>query len=241
MTVLGHLDQHPGIDPPNFIATVTEITDEIIEMDKTFYYPKGGGQPADKGIITTESFQCNVYDVSKNESVFHHIDDVNGRLNVGDVISCSINTNWRNQISSMHTAQHLISALANEEWGADTVGNQIGYERTRIDLKFENRDVFNADHLEELVNDAIQNNMLVRMDYRDSNELLKDPLVRVNMDRMPPNIDVWRTISIGDLDVCPCAGTHVPRTGMIEPVKISKVKSKGAGKLRVEYIFEKTI
>ena len=74
MTILGHLDQHPGIDPPNFSATVTAISDEILEMDKTFYYPKGGGQPADKGAITTESFQCNVYDVSKNESVSHHID-----------------------------------------------------------------------------------------------------------------------------------------------------------------------
>lgn len=238
MTILGHLDQHPGIDPPDFSATVTAISDEIIEIDKTFYYPKGGGQPADKGTISNELFQCNVYDVSKNIAVSHHIDDVNGILNVGDVIRCSINTNWRNQLSAMHTAQHLISALANEEWGADTVGNQIGYDRTRIDLKFENRDAFDQNHLQELVNSAIQKNMIVRMDFRDVNELMDDPLVRVNMDRMPPNIDVWRTISIGDLDVCPCAGTHVPRTGVIEPVMISKVKSKGAGKLRVEYAFE---
>lgn len=238
MTVLGHLDQHPGINPPDFDATVTAISEGIIELNKTFYYPKGGGQPADKGIITNESFQCNVHDVSKKDAVLHHIEDEEGQLNVGDLIRCSIDTNWRNQLSAMHTAQHLISALANEEWGADTVGNQIGYERTRIDLKFENRDAFDADHLESLVNNAIVNNLMVRMDYRDSKELIDDPLVRVNMDRMPPNIEVWRTISIGELDVCPCAGTHVPRTGMIEPVKISRVKSKGAGKLRVEYIFE---
>ena len=238
MTVLGHLDQHPGINPPDFSAIVTAISDDSIEMDKTFYYPKGGGQPADKGIISTSTFQCNVIDVSKDDAVFHYIDEINGQMSVGDQISCSIDTDWRNQLSAMHTAQHLISALANEEWGADTVGNQIGYERTRIDLKFENRDAFDAMHLEELVNDAIKNNMYVRMDFRDSKDLMDDPLVRVNMARMPPNIDVWRTISIGDLDVCPCAGTHVPRTGMIDAVKISKVKSKGAGKLRVEYIFD---
>ena len=238
MTVLGHLDQHPGVNPPDFDAKVTAITAGIIELNKTFYYPKGGGQPADKGTITNESFQCNVHDVSKKDGVFHHIDDIDGRINVGDHISCSIDTDWRNKLSAMHTAQHLISALANEEWGADTVGNQIGYDRTRIDLKFENRDAFDADHLESLVNDAIGNNLMVKMDYRDSKELIDNPLVRVNMERMPPNIEVWRTISIGEIDVCPCAGTHVPRTGMIEPVKISRVKSKGAGKLRVEYIFE---
>ena len=131
------------------------------------------------------------------------IDGINGVVNVGDRISCSIDTNWRNQLSAMHTAQHIISALANEEWGADTVGNQIGFDRTRIDLKFENRDAFEANHLEEMVNDAIENNLLVSMDYRDSKELINDPLVRVNMERMPPNIDVWRTISIGEIDVCP--------------------------------------
>lgn len=236
MTVLGHLDQHPGIDPPSFTATVTGISADSIEMDETFYYPKGGGQPADKGTITTDTFQCNVYDVAKEDSVFHMIDGINGVVNVGDRISCSIDTNWRNQLSAMHTAQHIISALANEEWGADTVGNQIGFDRTRIDLKFENRDAFEANHLEEMVNDAIENNLLVSMDYRDSKELINDPLVRVNMERMPPNIDVWRTISIGEIDVCPCAGTHVPRTGMIGPIEITKVKSKGAGKLRVEYV-----
>ena len=239
MTVLGHLDQHPGIDPPDFAATVTAISDDTIEMDKTFYYPKGGGQPADRGLITADSFHCKVHDVSKKDAVLHHIEDIEGIINIGDVISCNINTDWRNQLSTMHTAQHLISALANEEWGADTVGNQIGYERTRIDLKFENRDAFDAIHLQELVNDSIKRNLIVKMDFREVAELMEDPLVRVNMDRMPPNIDVWRTISIGELDVCPCAGTHVPRTGVIEPVVITKVKSKGAGKLRVEYILNK--
>ena len=236
MTILGHLDQHPGINPPGFTATVTAVGEQTIEFDKTFFYPMGGGQPADRGVISTESFQCSVIDVTKKQTVLHHIESVEGNIQPGDNVQCSIDTIWRNQLSEMHTAQHLISALAHEEWGANTVGNQIGNERTRIDLQFENRDVFDREHLEELVNDAIQKDLPVRMDFRPSEDLLDDPLVRVNMSRMPPNIDTWRTISIGDLDVCPCAGTHVPNTGMISPVTITKVKSKGAGKLRVEYI-----
>jgi len=196
----------------------------------------GGGQPADRGVISTDSFRCSVIDVTKRDTVLHHIESVEGELNPGDVVQCSIDTLWRNQLSKMHTAQHLISALAHEEWGANTVGNQIGNERTRIDLQFEDRDVFDREHLQQLVNESIQKDLPVRMDFRPSEELLDDPLVRVNMSRMPPNIDIWRTISIGNLDVCPCAGTHVPNTGMIPPVEITKVKSKGAGRLRVEYI-----
>ena len=236
MTVLGHLDQHPGIDPPEFTATVTAVSEQTLEVDKTFYYPMGGGQPADRGVISTDSFRCDVVDVSKKESVVHHIESVEGELSPGDIVQCNIDQLWRNQLSKMHTAQHLISALAHEEWGANTVGNQIGNTRTRIDLQFENRDAFDRGHLQQMVNGAIQKDLPVRMDFRPSEELLDDPLVRVNMSRMPPNIDIWRTISIGDLDVCPCAGTHVPNTAMIPPVEITKVKSKGAGRLRVEYI-----
>ena len=238
MTVLGHLDQHPGIDPPGFTATVTAVSEQTLEVDKTFYYPMGGGQPADRGVISTDSFRCDVVDVSKKESVVHHIESVEGELSPGDIVQCNIDQLWRNQLSKMHTAQHLISALAHEEWGANTVGNQIGNTRTRIDLQFENRDAFDRDHLQQMVNEAIQKDLPVRMDFRPSEELLDDPLVRVNMSRMPPNIDIWRTISIGDLDVCPCAGTHVPNTAMIPPVEITRVKSKGAGRLRVEYIIE---
>ena len=238
MTALGHLDQHPGLNPPDFSAVVTSIDDNSIQLDKTFFYPMGGGQPADRGSMISESFECNIVEIRKKEAVLHQFESAKGTVNIGDKIHCSIDPIWRNKLSKMHTAQHLISALANEEWGANTVGNQIGFEKTRIDLEFENRDRFDRQYLEQLVNDTINQNLLVSMDFRPSGELLDNPLVRVNMARMPPNIDIWRTISIGDLDVCPCAGTHVPNTGMIPEIEISRVKSKGAGRLRVEYLLK---
>ena len=236
MTKLLHLEQHPGVNPNSFTSTITSVSDDQIELQSTGYYPQGGGQPSDKGVMVGADFECQVVDVRKRDSVLHYITDMSGTPSVGDQVECTIDTLWRNQLSAMHTAQHLVSALANEEWGAQTVGNQIGFDRTRIDLQFENRDSFEADHMSDMVNLAIEDNMPVKMDFRPSQELIEDPLVRINMDRMPPNIDVWRTISIGDLDVCPCAGTHVLQTGDIPPVEITRVKSKGAGRLRIEYI-----
>ena len=238
MTILGHLDQHPGLNPPDFSAVVTSVNDNSIELDKTFFYPMGGGQPADRGSISSDLFECNIVDIRKKGAVLHQFESTKGTVNIGDQIDCRIDHIWRNKLSKMHTAQHLISALANEEWGAHTVGNQIGFEKTRIDLEFENRDIFDRQYLEQIVNDTINQNLSVSMDFRPSVELLDNPLVRVNMARMPPNIDIWRTISIGDLDVCPCAGTHVPNTGMIPEIEISRVKSKGAGRLRVEYLLK---
>ena len=61
MTILGHLEQHPGLNPPDFTAIVTAVSEDSIEMDKTFYYPMGGGQPADKGGITSEKFSHPLY------------------------------------------------------------------------------------------------------------------------------------------------------------------------------------
>ena len=237
MTELGHLDQHPGFDPEPFTARLTALHESGFELDRTCFYPMGGGQPADRGIATVGEASCEVKDIRKREGVIHQIESVPDEWCVGDEITCEIDALWRNQLCRMHTAQHLFSALADEIWGAETVGNQIGAERTRIDLFFENRDAFDRDHLQDLVNDAIDRDLRVKMDFRAAEVLLDDPLVRINMDRMPPNIDTWRTISIGEIDVCPCAGTHVPSTRHIPAVEITKVKSKGAGRLRVEYVF----
>jgi len=237
MTELGHLEQHPGLNPDGFSAIVTAVHDQAIELDKTCFYPMGGGQPADKGMIRTQSCSLVVNDVRKKDLVLHHIEGDLTDLRTGQNVTCEIDQLWRNQLCKMHTAQHLVSALANEEWGADTVGNQIGPNRTRIDLFFENREVFDREHLQQIVNDTIASDLKVKMDFRPQKDLTDDPLVRINMERMPPNIDIWRTISIGQLDVCPCAGTHVPSTAHIPTVEITRVKSKGAGRLRVEYVF----
>ena len=237
MTVLGHLEQHPGLDPPDFNARIASIENDHIILDRTCFYPMGGGQPADRGRMISQSFECNVTDVRGRDEVQHRITTVEGEAEIGQSVQCEIDEMWRNQLCRMHTAQHLVSALAHETWGADTVGNQIGAERTRIDLFFQDRDEFDRDRLQNLVNETIEQDLKVTMDFRLREELLEDPLLRVNMDRMPPDIDIWRTISIGDLDVCPCAGTHVPNTAMIPAIEITRVKSKGAGRLRVEYAF----
>ena len=83
--------------------------------------------------------ECQVIDVRKRDSILHYITDISGTPSVGDQVECTIDSLWRNQLSAMHTISTPVSALANEEWGHKTVGNQIGFDRTRIDLQFENR------------------------------------------------------------------------------------------------------
>ncbi len=238
MTVIGHLEQHPGLNPPPFQATIESIGEDWVILDKSYFYPIGGGQPSDKGQITSNSFSCDIVDVRNRETYIHSFQNIRGTVNVGDIVNCEVDAIWRNQMCKMHTAQHIISALASEEWGAQTVGNQIGYDRTRIDLLFENRELFDKDHLESYINDEIQKGHTVSMDFRSTEDLLSDPLVRIDLSRMPKHIETFRTISIGQIDVCPCAGTHVEDTSQIPDIEITKVKSKGSGKLRIEYVMK---
>jgi misacylated tRNA(Ala) deacylase len=135
----------------------------------------------------------------------------------------------------MHTAQHLISAVADEFWGGRTVGNQIRLDCTRIDLGFENRDLFDSDMLQQSVNEYVKADLPVFMDFQERSMLVQNPLVRVNMDLIPKHIDNLRVITIVGVDICPCAGTHVESTGQIGQIEIGRIRSKGAGKLRVEY------
>ncbi len=156
-------------------------------------------------------------------------------LEVGAQVEAMIDGQRRNTLSLMHTAQHLVSAHADILWSGRTVGNQIGVGRTRIDLEFPDRGAFDRQVLETAVNGSIEDDRDIRMSFVDREELVDDPLVRVNMERMPADIERWRVIEIEGIDRCPCAGTHVASTRLIPPIEITRVKSKGKGRLRVEY------
>tara|TARA_B100000902_G_scaffold15344_1_gene18465 strand:- start:228 stop:935 length:708 start_codon:yes stop_codon:yes gene_type:complete len=225
---------HPSDQPSPFTSTVTDVNEDWIRLASTEFYPTGGGQPHDTGSMSWNEGRCQVIDVKGRNEVLHQVE---GELPVvGTIVDCSIDAPRRIRLAQMHTAQHLASALADEVWGAETVGNQIGIEATRIDLKFEDRDAFDPLDLIERINDEIRSNHAVRMDHRSLDNLRNDPNVRISLDRIP-NVSSLRTIEIEDIDVCPCAGTHVGSTGEIPEVAFDASKSKGAGKLRVSYRF----
>ena len=102
--------------------------------------------------------------------------------------------------------------------------------------KRQDRDSFVPEELIESMNDAIKANHQVKMDNRSLDELKSDPMVRIDLNRIP-DVSSLRVIDIDSIDVCPCAGTHVNSTGVIPRVTLDRVKSKGAGKLRVSYRF----
>ena len=231
-----HLNYHPGTDPESFKAKIIKIEDNYLMFDNSYCFPRGGGQPGDTGIIKIGNLEENLLETLPGEYIKHPVDSVE-HFNLGDSITCIIDKLNRNRNAKMHTTQHIVSALANDIFGAETVGNQIGPEYTRIDLKFPDRDKFNVEELESTFNEILSTKASVNVYDWDRNTILSHEKMRHTnfLQRIPPSINKLRVVEIEDIDLCPCGGTHVGNIGILDDLIIQKVKSKGSGKLRISY------
>ena len=236
MTDLRYLPHHD--DVTSFTATVETATDEYIVLDGTHFYPEGGGQPADRGRLEWEGGAADVVDVQKEHgAVRHYVENVEGALpDEGDDATGRLNEERRQKHRRMHTAQHVVSKIVLDEFGAQTAGNQIHADRSRID--FEPADFSDEDvaFIEERTNVTIEQDLPVekkQMDRAEAEE--RTPEGRGLLDLIPDHVDPLRMVEIGDLDLCPCGGTHVDHTRAIGRVRITNRTSKGADVDRIEF------
>lgn len=238
MTIQYHMDSHEGTYLKEFTAKVEATFPGIVELDKTAFYHLGGGQPADTGKLSWEKNEINVVDVRKKNRIRHMVD---GDLpEVGTEIEGKLDWTKRYSHMRMHTSQHLVSAVVNELYSSDTVGNQIGQSKSRIDFKPLKLSVDQLNDLEDDVNSYIEKDLKVEISEKDRSELEDNPDIRSSMSSglwkmLPSSVKRLRVISIGDIDVCPCAGTHVRSLSEIGKVNFIKKDNKGAQKLRLTY------
>ena len=229
---------HEGTYRKEFSAKVEATFPGIVELDRTAFYHLGGGQPSDTGTLSWDQNEITVVDVRKKNRIRHM---VNGDLpEVGTEVEGKLDWTKRYSHMQMHTSQHLVSAVVNESYGSDTVGNQIGQAKSRIDFKPLKLSVDQLNDLEDEVNTYIDKDLKVEISEKDRSELENNPDIRSSMSSglwkmLPSSVKRLRVISIGDIDVCPCAGTHVRSLSEIGKVKFIKKDNKGAQKLRLTY------
>ncbi len=232
------MDSHDGTYRKEFTAKVEATFPGIVELNKTAFYHLGGGQPADTGKLSWDQNEVTVVDVRKKNRIRHMVD---GDLpEVGTEVKGKLDWKKRYSHMRMHTSQHLVSAVVNEFYNSDTVGNQIGQAKSRIDFKPLKLSVDQVNNLEDEVNSYIEKDLKVEISEKDRTELENNPDIRSSMSSglwkmLPSSVKRLRVISIGDIDVCPCAGTHVRSLSEIGEVNFIKKDNKGAQKLRLTY------
>ncbi len=216
-------------------AAVEKRKDDYVVLDRSAFYPLGGGQPSDTGFLEWSGGRARVREVTKKGIIKHHIE---GELPEGQVHAV-IDWDRRYGHMRMHTAQHIVSGVVYDEFGARTVGNQIYAERSRVDF---HPLALTADDLaliESKVNEIIERkaSVTIKEEARDSLEQRIDSQ-RANLDLLPGSIRQLRIVEIGDFDVCPCAGTHVRNTDELGKVRMIKKENKGKNRVRVAYTLE---
>jgi len=238
MTLQYHMDSHDGTYKKEFQSKVTAVYPGIVELEETAFYHLGGGQPSDKGTLNWEDGESIVYDVRKKNRIRHMVE---GDLpEVGDSVNGKLNWDRRYTHMRMHTSQHLVSAIVSDLYGADTVGNQIGFDKSRIDFKPLKLSMNEIDDLIDRTNEYVTKDISVNISEANRSDLEGNPEIRSSMSSglwklLPKSVTRLRVISIDEIDVCPCAGTHVRSLKEIGKVEFVKRDNKGAGKQRLTY------
>ncbi len=218
-----------------FDATVTKNKKDYISLDKTAFYPLGGGQPSDTGHMVWGEKQVKVKEVIKKGNTVKHILE-GEKPSAGTKIHAYIDWSKRYDHMKMHTAQHILSGIIFDKYNARTVGNQIYADYSRVDfhpVKFSDED------LKDIVtkfNEIVSKNLPVKI-YEEERASLEKRVdsQRSNLDLLPKFISKLRIVEIKDFDICPCAGTHVKNTSEIPNIDKIKRDTKGKDKDRIIY------
>jgi len=193
---------------------VKSIDDRKVTIDPIVFHPDEGGQPADRGTI----WQANVLKVEIIEGqIVHTLDQP---LNNGRYVA-SVNKEHRLHSASQHTAQHIISGVAERQFDLRTVGVHIGLENCTVDFDKKIRWEM-AQAIERYSMEVVIENILVETVFNDTN-------ARTRCDLSEIDSGLIRVVKIGSYDASACCGTHVRRTGDIGIIKILDLESKKKG------------
>lgn len=219
-----------------FDSIVVSVGGKNVELDRTAFYPVGGGQPTDTGkmICGGEFVVRNVF--KKEGKVWHEVDKEG--LKTGDRIHGILGWERRYKLMRMHTAAHLLSEVFNRESGALITGNQLDLDQSRIDYNLEEFDREKINEYCQKANEIIQKDLPVKIYFLKREEALKIPNISKLASFIPPNIPELRIVEIVGFDVQADGGCHVGSLKEVGQIEIVKMENKGKDNRRVYYILK---
>ena len=222
----------------SFKAKVLKIIDnKYIVLDQTAFYPEGGGQPADKGILKFENGKCEVVNVQKIGNVIIHEAKGETLPAEGTMVEGEIDWDRRYSLMKAHTATHIIMGAARRVLGEHVwqAGTQKGVETSRLNISHYKRLTFDeVKKIEELANQVIHHNIPVEIKWMTRTEAEKLYGFRLYQGGAVPGKEI-RVVKIGDWEVEACGGTHVKNTGEIGFIKIVHTERVQDGVERLDY------
>ena len=214
-----------------FEATVVEVDEANhgVILDRTAFYPGGGGQPADQGSLT---FGPHTYTVARarkvGAQVVHVIPEGEERPTIGSSVQGQIDWTRRYQLMRTHTAMHILCGVVFRDYGALVTGGDMDPLKGRMDFEFETMQKELVTAIEVAINEEAQKAHPVQVRILPRAEAFEIPdLIRTKINLLPEGISEVRVVEIVGLDMQADGGTHVRNTSEVGKIRVVDYKSKG--------------
>jgi misacylated tRNA(Ala) deacylase len=220
-----------------FDARVVKLAGRELILDRTAFYPGGGGQPPDRGTLGVGPIRASVVDARREGGdVVHVLDNPIPET----VQGLRGELDWERRFAHMrhHTALHVLSGVIWESFGAKVTGGQMRADRARMDFSFPGEWTLEVvGEIERLTNEALAEERPVKVYELPREEALKNPdLIRTQVNLVPERVKRIRIVEIEGLDTQADGGTHVANTREVGWMEITNHKSKGRENKRIEFV-----
>ena len=223
------------------IGSLLEVNAEGgLIFDQTIFYPIGGGQPSDLGVLSNEAQTLKVREVRKgtNDKVVVYVEEAIDELKLGETFEQKLDWSLRYGHMRVHTALHLLSVVI----PLGVTGGSIGSVKGRLDFEMP-EPLENKELIEDQLNDLIMRDLKVTESWITDEELERNPsLVKTMRVKPPTGQGQVRLVRIGteaeEIDLQPCGGTHVKSTIEIGRIRLGKVENKGKSNRRIHLHLE---
>jgi misacylated tRNA(Ala) deacylase len=215
----------------------------LVVLDRTVFYPGGGGQPPDRGLLlrASDGRSWTVRAARKSGGdIVHELErGESGPPTVGDVVSVDLDWARRHALMRTHTALHALCGVVWRDYGALVTGGNMEPGAGRMDFEFERMSGDLVDEIEVTVNAELVAARDVRVNVLPRDEAFAIPdLIRTKVNLLPPGIEEIRTIEIVGLDLQADGGTHVANTREVGRIRVTGYESKGRINKRIRIALE---
>jgi misacylated tRNA(Ala) deacylase len=219
-------------------ATVSDVTDDGVVLDRTVFYARSGGQPGDTGTLRWDGGESRVTDTFKKGGTLLHVVDGEVPPNGARVVA-EIDWDRRHTLMRTHTALHALSAIVFRDYGAKVTGGNMEPGAARMDFELQTITSEFGREVEDKLNAELVADRPVHVNFLAREVALADPdLIRTKVNLIPETVDPIRVIEIDGLDKQADGGTHVRSTGEVGRVRVAKTENKGKAfkRMRIELV-----
>ncbi|MHA2245820.1 MAG: alanyl-tRNA editing protein [Candidatus Hodarchaeales archaeon] len=222
----------------DFSGIIVEITPKGVILNRSAFYPEGGGQLGDRGILKWKEKEIPIINTRQQKGkVVHELESAEG-LKTGMQIEAEIDWQRRYHLMRAHTAQHIISRYFQLNFQVLTVSNQLKTTSNRLTLSPLSK-ISDLTTVSAEINSLISKNMPVSISFLPREEainFLKEKEYQTQyLNMVPKSVQEFRIISINEYDWAACAGTHVNNTSECGHISLEKTVNKGKLRERVYY------